>query len=251
MRMMICALAGALACAQTAPPLAFDVASIKPSPPDARGGMIRPRPGGQSYVAANVPLWLMIKLMYKVTDSQISGGPEWMNSDRFDIEARAERPSNIDELHEMFKTLLADRFALKFHTETRELPMLALTVDKSGQKMKLSESQQPFEIPIKPAGRGKVAGERVPMSHLAWFLAQQLNRPVVDQTGLDAFYDFELEWAPEPPPGLAIPQNELRDRPEGPDLFSAVRQQLGLKLESQKGPVQVMVIDHVEKPSAN
>ena len=242
---------GALAGGQTLPRPAFEVASIKPSQPGAQRGMIRPLAGGQTYIAANVPVRLMIELMYKVTDSQISGGPAWLNTDRFDIEARAEHPSNVDELHTMFQTLLAERFGLRFHTEMRELPLFALVVDKGGPKMKLSESEQAFEIPLKPMGRGKVAGERVPMNYLAWFLAQALDRPVVDKTGLDRFYDFQLEWTQEPPKGFVAPPGEGREIPEGPDLFGALRQELGLKLESQKGSVPVMVIDHIEKPSKN
>ena len=101
-------------------PLAFEVASVKPSKPGERGGGIRPLPGGQTYVATNVPLRLMIKLMYKITDSQR------INTDLYDIQAKADRPSNLDDLHVMFQTRLADRFKLEFHRETRELPAFVL-----------------------------------------------------------------------------------------------------------------------------
>ena len=234
--------------AQAPSPLAFEVASIKPSEPGATGGGIRPLLGGRTYIARNVPVRLMIKLMYKITDSQISGGPDWMNAALFDIEARAPRASNIDDLHEMFKNLLAERFGLRFHNETRELPLFALTVDKSGSRMKISESNKEFEIPIQPVARGKITGERVPMPYFAWFLSQQLNQPVVDKTGLDRFYDFQLEWRPEAPVGVDAPSGDTSD---APDFFTALRQELGLKLEKQKGPVQVMMIDHLDKPSAN
>src|SRR5258706_14188197 len=129
-------------------PLAFEVGSIKPADPEARGGGIRPLPGGQTYVAQGVPLRLIVQFMYKITDSQLVGGPDWMNTERFDIRAKAERPSNLDELHEMFQTLLADRFKLRFHRETRTLPAFVLPVDKPGLKMKPHESPEPFEIPI-------------------------------------------------------------------------------------------------------
>jgi len=229
-----------------AQPLAFEVATVKPSKPDARGGGIKPLPGGQTYIATNVPLRLMMKLMYKITDSQIIGGPEWMNTALYDVEGKAERPSNVDQLHEMFQTLLAERFKLQFHREKRELPAFVLTVDKSGSKLKLNTSAENFDIPIKPAGRGRAAGERVPMNYFTWFLAQQLNRPVVDQTGLDRFYDFNLEWAPELPPGV----NGAEPPPsaDGPTIFTAIREQLGLKLESKKAPVETFVIDRVERP---
>jgi uncharacterized protein (TIGR03435 family) len=236
-------------------PLAFDVISIKPSPPGNRpGGMgIRPLPGGQSYVATGVPVKLIMKLMYHITDSQISGGPGWLDTDRYDIQAKAERPSDIDQLHEMFQTLLVDRFQLKFHREMRDMSALALTVDKSGPKLKLNESPQDFEIPIRPTARGKITGVRVPMSYFSWFLAQNLNRPVVDKTGLDKNYDFNLEWAPEIPPGAVFALRDGAPPPvvDGPTLFVALREQLGLKLDTQKTKVEVFVIDHAERPSEN
>lgn len=115
----------------------------------------------------------MILLMCKITDSLLVGGPDWMNAERFDIRAKAERPSSVDELHEMFRTLLADRFKLTFRRETRTLPAFVLSVDKSGSRMKPNESPDPFEIPIKPASGGRppeplrFAGIRVPMSYLS------------------------------------------------------------------------------------
>jgi len=236
-------------------PLAFEVTSVKATDPNQPVGLvgIRPMPGGQRYVAGRVPLRLMIKLMYRITDSQIVGGPSWIDTEQWDVEAKAEKPSNIDQLHEMFQTLLADRFDLKFHRETRTLPAYALTVDKGGSKMTLSQNQEPFEIPIRPAGRGKVAGVRVPMGYLGWFLAQQLNRPVLDKTGLDKFYDFTLEWAPEPvgPQGPMLNGGEAPAQMDGPTIFTALKEQLGLRLEAQKGPVEVFVIDHAERPKAN
>jgi len=231
--------------------LAFEVATVKPSPAGARGGGIRPLPGGQTYIACNIPLRVMIALMYHVTDSQISGGPDWINTERYDVEAKAEHPASLEELHEMFQTLLTDRFKLRFHRETKELPAYVLTVDRSGPKLKLNESPEQFEIPVK-GPPGKMVGERVSMSHLSWILAQILNRPVVDKTGLDRYYDFTLEWSPEPPPGLAAADG--REPPpdgKGPTIFTALREQLGLKLDSQKGPVDVFVIDHVERSSEN
>jgi uncharacterized protein (TIGR03435 family) len=105
------------------------VASVKPADPAARGGGIRPLPGGQTYIANGAPLKLMVRLMYKITDSQIQGGPDWMNTERYDVRAKAEKPSNIDQLHEMFQTLLADRFQLKFHHEMKTISAYALTVD--------------------------------------------------------------------------------------------------------------------------
>lgn len=231
----------------------FEVATIKPSAPLKSGDFagIRPLPGGQTYIAKNVPVRLIIRLMYHLTDRQVSGGPAWINTDVWDIEAKAEHPSTIDELHVMFQNLLVDRFHLQFHYENKEMSAYALVVDKSGSKMKVNDSPEPFEIPIQGAGRGVLKGTHVSMSYLTWFLAgaPMIDRPIVDKTGLPGFYDFTFELAPPPPP--ASIGGDSGPAPQGPDLFTALREQLGLKLEPQKTPVQVMVIDHIEKPSEN
>lgn len=249
-----------LMCAQSpAERLGFDVASIRLSKPGGRGGGIRPLPGGQTYVATNVPVRLIIRLMYRLADSQLVGGPAWLNTELYDIEAKTEmRGATSDQLHEMFQTLLTDRFKLRFHEETNEASRYVLTVDKAGSKMKISEAPNNFDIPIQGAGRGKIVGRRVPMPYFCWFLSQGLNAPVVDQTGLDKNYDFALEWSPElqdaakaGPALLGNTANEPAPSSDGPTLFTALREQLGLKLESRKGPVQVFVIDHVERPTAN
>ena len=257
MRALSIAIFAAAALAQTpekgAKPLAFEVTSVKPAQPGAQAGGIRPMPGGQGYIATNIPLRLMFKLMYKITDSQIVGGPEWMNNDRWDVQAKAEKQANLDQLHEMFQTLLADRFQLQFHKEKRTLPALVLTVDKGGSKMKVSESQDWTDIPIKPGGPGKIVGTRVPMNYLCWYLSQPANLPVVDETGLTGFYDFTLQLPP-PPPGAERAPADGRDAPSYDPMaeaFAALREQLGLKMESHKAPVEVYVIDRVERPSAN
>ncbi len=238
--------------AQPAKPLEFDVASIKLSAPGGQGGAVRPLNGGQTYVATNMPLRLIIQLMYRITPAQLVGGPDWLN-DRYDIEGKTDmKGANIDQLHEMFQSLLADRFQFKFHKESRDVSGYELVVDKSGPKMKVSELENTFDIPIKGAGRGKLAGQRVPMQYLAFFLSQQLNQPVVDKTGLDKFYDFTLEFAPPAPP---VPPGTdgslLPPAPEGPDIFGALREQLGLKLDSKKVRAEVFVVDRLERPSAN
>jgi uncharacterized protein (TIGR03435 family) len=151
----------------------------------------------------------------------------------------------------MFQTLLADRFKLRFHRETKELPAFVLSVDKSGSKLKLNSSPEPFEIPINFAGRGSVTGQRVPMTYFAWFLSQQLGRPVVDRTGLDQHYDFTLQWTPEPPLSGSSEAREPLPASDGPTIFTALREQLGLKLQSEKAPVEIFVIDSAERPAAN
>jgi uncharacterized protein (TIGR03435 family) len=234
--------------------LSFEVASIKPSEPGGRGGGIRAMPGGQTYVAQNVPLRLIIMLMYKITDSQIVGGPAWMDKDLYDIEAKAPKPSSLDQLHEMFQNLLADRFKLQFHRATKEIHAYVMTVDKSGSKLKENLSAEPFDFPIKPGGPGKIVATHVDMRYFCWWIAQRFNTPVVDQTGLKGFYDFTFDWMPDlppPPPPDAAPERIRIQPPDPGSMFSALREQLGLKVESRKAPVEVFVIDHVERPSAN
>ena len=237
----------------TAPRLEFEVASIKPSKPGADGGGIKPLPGGQTYVATNVPVKLIIKLMFHLNDRQISGGPGWLETDLYDVEAKADGPHTIDELHVMFQNLLVDRFKLQFHKEMRTLPAYELVVDKSGAKLPENHSPEHFDIPVRPTGFGKLEATHCSMSYFSWILSQRLDRPVIDQTGLAQFYDFKLEWTPEPPPGLAGRPDVAANLPptNGPDIFTALREQLGLKLDSRKGPVEVMVIDNVERPSEN
>jgi uncharacterized protein (TIGR03435 family) len=250
---------------KAAAPLTFEVTSVKPrttQPAPGEFGGIHALPGGQRYEARFVPLKLMIKLMYKITDSQIVGGPDWINTDRFDVDAKAETPTTLDNLHIMFQNMLVERFNMKFHRETRTLPAFVLTVDKGGSKMKVNEEPDPFEIPIQFGGGGPPPkpptfnARRCNMEYLGWWLGQQLNqlqlvdRPVVDQTGLKGFYDFKLTYAPDLS-GRTGPNGEPPPTFDGPNLFQAVKEQLGLKLESTKGPVVVFVIDHVEKPTDN
>jgi len=184
---------------------------------------------------------------------QILGGPDWLATENYDIEARADHSYSIDDLHVMFQNLLADRFNLKFHKEVKEGPVYALSVDKSGLKMKADGTGQALGIPIIPAAGGGFTGTRVPMQYLTWWLGQQLQndgRPVVDETGLDQSYDFTLSFAPQLPPDVSrdsLPP-QMQDLPS---IFDALQEQLGLKLVPTKGPVEVIVIDHIERPSPN
>jgi uncharacterized protein (TIGR03435 family) len=233
--------------------LTFDVALIRPSAPGGRGGGIKPLPGGNGYLVQNFPVKAMISLMYRVPGRQITGGPDWLNNQGYDIEAKADRAYNIDDLHVMFQNLLADRFNLKFHKEVKEGPVYALVLDKSGPNMKVNDSPQDFKIPILPGPDNAFVGTRVPMQYFCYFLGQQRlpeEWPVINKTGLDKNYDFTLSFMPDLPPDFPkenLPPGVL-DRPSLPD---ALREQLGLKLQPEKGPVEYYVIDHVEKPSEN
>ena len=240
--------------AQEKPPrLTFEVASIKLSQAGTPGGGIKAMPGGQEYMAQNVPVKIIFSLMYKIPLRQITGGPDWITTDLYDIDAKADHSYSLDDLHTMFQNLLADEFKLTFHKEIKEGNVYALTIDKSGLKMKENDTDQKFDIPITRGKDGIVNGARVPIQYLCWWLGQNLQqdeRPVVDMTGLTKNYDFTLTFLPPLPPNFNtenIPP-EILNRPS---LFEALQQQLGLKLVPQKGPVEYYVIDHVERPSAN
>ncbi len=230
--------------------LRFDVASIRPSAP-GESGFVKALPGGHGYTALNISVKLMISVMYRVPIGQIEGGPDWMNSDRYDVEARADGRYSLDDLHVMYQNLLADRFHLQLHTVSRPGNVYALTVEKPG-KLTINQTDENFDIPITFATGGSVVGRRVPMPYFCWWLGQQMQRdkrPVVDQTGLRDLYDFTFAFAPEPPPG--VDPKDLQALPDRPSLLVALRDELGLKLTPQKGPVPYLVIDHVERPTEN
>jgi len=233
--------------------LEFEVASIRQAKPDQRGGGIKAAANGAGYTAQAVPVKLMIALMYRIPVRQIKGGPGWLDSDLYNVEAKADKQYNLDDLHTMYQNMLIDRFKLKFHIETKEANAYVLTVDKGGLKMKVNDKPQDFEIPIKFSGIGVMNGIRVPVPYFCWNLGQLMQddeRPVVDMTGLTGYYDFTLTYLPRNLPEelrANLPQDVL-DRPS---IFEALRDQLGLKLTAQKGPVQYFVIDSVERPSEN
>ena len=233
--------------------LTFDVASIRLTDPNTQSQGIKPLDGGHGYTSKGVPIKLVMALMYKVPMRQIEGGPSWFDSDRYDIEARVDGSYSVDDLHTMMKNLLADRFGLKFHTESREGNVYALTVEPGGIKMKPNDTPENDNIVVMPGPNFTQVGTRVPMVYLAWYLGQNLQRderPVLDLTGLKGFYDFKLSFLPPLPPDISrdtLPPELL----EKPSIFDAVRDQLGLKLTAQKGPVDHYVIDHLERPSGN
>lgn len=240
---------------QDTKPAVFDIVAIRPSDPTLRGDCyMKGQPGGQTFTGRCVPLSLIVKYAYKIIDSQIVGGPGWMNTELYDFEAKTDRPVTRAEVATLFQTLLADRFKLQFHNETRTLSALVLTVDKAAHKMKANDSSYEWDIPIMPMPGSipKFKGTRCPMYYLSWWIAQRESRPVLDKTGLSGFWDFTLEFIPEGMgEGRRSANGDLGPAMDGSSLSTALRQQLGLKLESEKAPVEVYVIDHVEKASAN
>ena len=261
-RVAVCILSAAALFAQPpariAPGLRFEVASLKPSAGSANGFYgIRPAPGGQRYEATNCPIRMRIQVAYRVKPEQIVGGPAWIETDGYDMEAKAERPSTADELHVMLMNLLVDRLQLKFHQEKKEMGMYALVRGKGEIKMTPHEAANAGEpwidVNQEKFLHMKLKATSVPMDYVAYRLSLLMDRPVVDMTGIKGGYDFELAYTRELPlnfpPGAKL--NGEEPDTSGPTIFEAVRQQLGLELKAQKGPVDVIVIDHVEKPAAN
>ena len=215
-------------------------------------------PGGR-FTAINIPLRFVIRTAYRLQDDQVVGGPGWLNTDRFDILAKAEPtvPPFV-QLLPMMRAWLADRFKLAVHSEARELPVYALIVAKNdgtfGPRFRVTECPLP-QNGARPCanisqGLGRLTLRGMPMTDLLQFLAPVTNRVVIDRTGLTGRYDVDLEWQPDHlpqrPPGAADVAPIDTNRPS---IFTAVQEQLGLKLESTKAPVEVIVIDHVEQPT--
>jgi len=228
--------------AQTA---VFDVASVKPNlDVDSRLRM-QFLPGGK-FTATAATLPALVRHAYGVRDIQVTGARGWMTSDRFDITAASEAASGKlpeEQLRRMLQALLAERFQLKLHKESKEMPIYALVVGKSGAKLKpLNGSHAPFAR----TGRGLAVLYTSTMWGLAGFLTNSAGRMVVDETGLTGEYDIGLEFMPERLNGAPPPDGD-----SGPTIFAAVQEQLGLKLEARKGPVEIIVIESAERPSGN
>src|SRR3984957_3565272 len=242
----------------------FEAASIKPSAPMGMGMVkigIQMLPGGRISMAG-VSRKLLIQQAYGVRDFQIVGGPQWLGSERYDITAKPEGAASPEQVKVMIQGLLADRFKLQFHRETKELPTYALVVAKGGPKFSASkqdegpadESDKPKGPRIMMKGRGNFNLEGAPVTALASQLSQVLGRSVIDKSGLQGNYDFKLEWTPdENLQGFGKPAEAEHSAPvaAGISIFTALQDQLGLKLESTKGPVEILVIEGAEKASEN
>jgi uncharacterized protein (TIGR03435 family) len=247
----------------------FEVASIKPHTSSERRIVeMMPLPGGR-FNAINATLKLLISRAYGVQDYQLSGGPGWIDSDPYDIVAKTEEGSGAKWI-ECLQALLEDRFKLTFHRESKEMPAYALVVAKGGPKLHESKEDcppRPPGLPRLPApgetpsipcggmlmGRNQVSGEKIAISQIATYLSRTMRRPVMDKTALTGKYDIKIEWTPDQNQVQVAPGAPTQSPPEssGPSIFTALQEQLGLKLESQKGLVEVLVIDHVEQPSEN
>jgi uncharacterized protein (TIGR03435 family) len=285
--------------------MAFDVASVKLSNPDTFFPPSFPLDAGDSFTnvqtkerpngrfSANVPLSAYISFAYKLyasrwqLDAATSHLPKWANTDRFEIQARAPANTTKDQMRLMMQSLLAERFQLAVHFETREVAVLAMTLIKPGKPgagLRSHDQGPPCDAPpspdLFPAGCDIVAqnflpggqrvgsGRDVTMTEIAWSLPGMgiIDRPIIDRTGLAGRFDVKIQWKPDPASlgggqvipkkgssGPAPPPTTQSSEPEadGPSFIQALRDQLGLRLESTKGPLNTLVIDHVERPSEN
>lgn len=288
-RVLLAAASLTVAAAQSPAP-AFEVVSIKPNHADDGRVMVRIAPGGR-FEAQNVTVRFLLQDAYGVKDSQIVGAPGWIDSEHFNIDAKADDSSAGDaskdgqgkadrdkqqaQFRLMMQAMLADRFKLVLHHDTKELSEYALVVAKNGPKLKettaaamdpVSAGPPPRPGPdapmpkgsIRMMGRGDLTVAGVGLGQFADVLSRQIGQIVVDKTGLKGEYDFTLKWTPDEGQGQMFrgaggPPSDGAPPPDaaGPSIFTALQEQLGLKLESQKGPVDVLVIDHLERPSEN
>jgi uncharacterized protein (TIGR03435 family) len=255
----------------------FEVASIKASNPAAPDGfMTIPGPGSinDSFSAKNVTLMALIRAAYGIPlgseDSRISGGPNWLKSEKYDVDAKIDS-SVLEELKKlspdqrafaqqhMLQMLLADRFKLGTHHETKDLPIYTLILAKSGLKLQEAKPDEATSTSsyTGPGGTQFILGQARPISSLVRMLSVSLSCPILDKTGLPGKYDFKLKWTPDNSQSQTLSSGALSDRPTpeqdsgASSIFTAIQEQLGLKLVSGKGPVEIVLIDHVERPSAN
>ena len=250
---------------QTPDKPAFEVASIKRNDSGREGGTLAPKPGGL-LTATNLTLHNMISAAFggdrPLMSFQMVGGPDWIVSTRFDVVARAEPPSiERNGLIAMLRTLLEDRFALRTHRETRQLPIFALVKARSDgrlgpqlrratldcQALAQQRRENPTAAPPLPAGcgmrfgTGTLSAASITMSNLVSTVAGAVQGIVVDRTDLSGNFDIDLSWS------AGLPADAVPGDP--PSIFAALQDQLGLKLQSTTGPVDVLVIDHVEQPT--
>ena len=261
--------------------LTFEVASVKPNKSGENFISFRNQPGGR-FSISNAPLREIIRFAYQLQNFQIVGAPEWAASDRFDVVAKAEGdvppapPGSVGPMQIMVRNLLAERFGLKVRNESREMPRYDLVLARSDGRLgpQLSPSTTDCQAifaaarrgggpPAPPApgerpqcgmriGPGVLAAGAFPLSQLATALSPMVQRIVIDRTGLTGAFDAELKWTPDqlpqgPAPPGAPPLPSID--PNGPSIFTALQEQLGLKLESVRGPVDVLVIESVSQPT--
>ncbi len=243
MRTSICAVIICF-CLSAQTPLAFEAASVKPAPPDKGSVMYYRTPPSGRVSVSNATLKLLIQNVYRVRDFQAVGGPAWLAKDGWDIEAtpgaNVSAPVTPEQRDEMFKTLFADRFHLVLHRETKELPVYDLVIAKGGSKLRPSGDEPGYGM----TNTGSITFKKTTVSTFANVLSGVLGRKVIDKTGLQGNFNVDLHWTPDD-------RADAHPEDAGPSIFTAIQEQLGLRLESSKGPVEILVIDRAEKPEEN
>jgi uncharacterized protein (TIGR03435 family) len=225
---------------QPAARVEFEVCSVKPGDPADPSSSARTTPGGLQM--RNTTLKTLVRSAYQLNEYQLDGGPKWIDSQRFNIDAKLPAGVARDQIPLMMRALLEDRFKLAFHRETKILPEYELVIATGGPKLQVA-SEDDRNSQGSSQGDRQIKGRGIPMSTLANMLISAVGAPVLDRTALDGKYNFSLAFAPL----FGTP----REDETLPTIFAVLVEQLGLKLERTKGPVEILVIDRVEKPTEN
>ncbi len=229
----------------TPSPLKFEAISIKPNKSATERSSFRINADRLS--ASNISARSLIETGYGVKTYQVFGAPDWLSTERFDVEAKSEQSATRGQMNEMLRNLLAERFMLSAHRDSKDIPVFVLTPAKTGSKLTEAVPDDHPQVMFSMAGRKmQLTGMKAPVSLLTPWLTSILMstaRPVLDKTGLAARYDFKMEWLPDDAPAGSAT--------DGPSIYTAIQEQLGLRLDAEKAPFDVLVIDHIERPSAN
>ncbi len=244
--------------------VAFEVTTVKPTDPHEDWLRIEFTPNG--FDAHGVMLRELIQEAYGVyEEDRLEGGPAWLKKERFDVQGKIDlaqtpnfRDLSLDQRRSALRSLLAERFGLLLHRETRTLPVYLLTIAKGGTKLREADpADRPvtrvkgYDTLITQSDRGVLVATNFTMSGFATNLASRMGRTVLDRTGLTGHYDVALHWTPDNEPANGVTAQEATSETVWPSLLTALREQLGLKLETGRGEVEVLVVDRAERPSAN
>jgi uncharacterized protein (TIGR03435 family) len=234
----------------------YELASIKPNSDSDSRLAFQIEPSGR-LAATGITLKRLMMTAYNVQGFRIVGGPDWVVSRRWDVQAKPDRVASPDQIRPMLRALLENRFQLRSHSEKRQLPVYELSVDRKGSKVeRVKDSETKADVRV---AAGSIQLRKATAATFASQLSYALGRPVIDKTGLSGEFDFALEWTPEPgedggpttaglPPGAG---DQPASTPDRPSIFTAIPEQLGLRLKSGRGPVEVIVINYVQMPTAN
>jgi uncharacterized protein (TIGR03435 family) len=249
------------AAAPVEPAVSFDVISVKPNKSSLGAyGLVTTEFTADGFRGANVPVHSLLLQAYGLHEGEVIGEPAWASSEVFDIEAKVAGPDvaafsklDSDQRQAMLQQVLAERFKLAAHRETRELPVYALSVAKGGPKLKESAIDPSVPASARRGGgirmsMGMISANECTIPYFLSMLSRQLGRTILDRTGLTGNYDFTLRWMPD---NGTSASSDGAQADALPSIFTALQEQLGLKLESTKAPASVLVIDHLERPSQN